>query len=393
METRSVQGRAPPGGGKLEFQFTALSFVAPKKVRFKYKLEGFDESWVDAGTSRTATYTNIAPGEYRFRVMACNNDGLWNETGASFGFYLRPHFYQTYWFYTSIVVGFVLLGLTLHRLRIRTLEHRKTELESLVAGRTRDLLETTRQLEEANRRRADYVSGVSHELKTPLTLIRLYGETLLYGDGFSPEGRRGFYQIITRESERLTRLVDNVLDFSRIDRGVKRYSFQEGDLAAVVDETVEVYARHLRRAGFTVEVNLISDLPRVWFDAASLAEVILNLLDNAAKYCNQRKHISVRCSKETDHVVLEIEDQGIGIPHSEQEKIFEQFYRGASSTEKGGYGLGLFLVKEIMGAHSGAIEVKSEVGQGSTFRLAFPLSKEGLTPLTLQVATERGQDA
>jgi ligand-binding sensor domain-containing protein/signal transduction histidine kinase len=369
---------APPGGGKLEFQFTALSFVAPKKVRFKYKLEGFDENWIDAGTSRTATYTNIAPGKYRFRVIACNNDGLWNETGASFGFYLRPHFYQTYWFYTSIVVGVLLLGLTFHRLRIRTLENRKTELESLVAGRTRDLLETTRQLEEANRRQADYVSGVSHELKTPLTLIRLYGETLLYGDEFSPEGRRGFYQIITRESERLTRLVDNVLDFSRIDRGVKRYSFQEGDLAPVVSETVEVYARHLRRAGFTVEVSLISDLPPVRFDEASLAEVIFNLLDNAAKYCNQKKHICVRIRKETDHVVLEIEDQGVGIAQSEQEKIFEQFYRSASSADKGGYGLGLFLVKEIMAAHGGAIEVKSQVGHGSTFRLVFPLSKEGL---------------
>lgn len=370
---------APPGGGKLEFQFTALSFVAPKKVKFKYKLEGFDESWIDAGTSRTATYTNIAPGKYRFRVIACNNDGLWNETGAAFGFYLRPHFYQTYWFDTSIVAGVLLLGLTLHRLRIGTLENRKTELESLVAGRTRDLLETTRQLEEANRRQADYVSGVSHELKTPLTLIRLYGETLLYGDEFSSEGRRGFYQIITRESERLTRLVDNVLDFSRIDRRVKRYSFQEGDLASVVGETVEVYARHLRRAGFTVEVNLISDLQGVRFDAASLAEMILNLLDNSAKYCNQKKHICVRIRKETDRVVLEIEDQGVGIPHSEQEKIFEQFYRGAGSADTGGLGLGLFLVKEIMGAHGGTIEVQSEVGQGSTFRLAFPLSKEGLS--------------
>lgn len=367
---------APPGAGKLEFQFTALSLVAPKKVRFKYRLEGFDECWIDAGTNRTATYTNIAPGEYRFRVMACNNDGVWNETGASFGFYLRPHFYQTYWFYTSIVVGFVLVGLTLHRLRIRTLERRKTELESLVDGRTRDLLETTRQLEEANRRRADFVSGVSHELKTPLTLIRLYGETLLYDDGFSPEGRRGFYQIITRESERLTRLVDNVLDFSRIDRGVKQYSFQEGDLASVVGETVEVYACHLRRAGFTVDVKLSSDLPRVRFDAAAVAEVILNLLDNAAKYCNQRKHISVRCRKEMDHVVLEIEDHGIGIPHSEQEKIFEQFYRGDGSADKGGYGLGLFLVNEIITAHGGTIEVKSQVGQGSVFRLAFPLSNE-----------------
>lgn len=368
---------AVPGAGDLEFEFTALSFVAPRKVRFKYKLDGFDRDWIDAGIARTARYTNIAPGEYRFRVMACNNDGLWNETGASFGFYLRPHFYQTYWFYTSIAASFVLLGFTLHRIRVRRLEHRKTELERLVDVRTKDLLQTTRQLEEANRRRADFVSGVSHSLKTPLTLIRLYGETLLYGDESSVEGRRGFYQIIIRESERLTHLVHNVLDFSRIDRDVKRYSFQEGDLASTVRESVEIYAQHLRRAGFNIEVDLTADLPSIRFDAASLAEVVLNLLDNAAKYCNGRKHISVRLRLETPNAVLEIEDQGIGIPDAEQERIFEQFYRSPDAAVKGGYGLGLFLVKKIMGAHGGTIEVKSQAGQGSTFRLVLPLSRNG----------------
>jgi ligand-binding sensor domain-containing protein/signal transduction histidine kinase len=366
-----------PGARDLEFEFTALSFVAPQKVRFKYKLDGFDREWIDAGTARTARYTNIAPGAYRFRVMACNNDGLWSQTGASFGFYLRPRFYQTYWFYTSIAASFLLLGLTLHRIRVRTLEHRKTELERLVDVRTKDLLQTTHQLEEANRRRADFVSGVSHSLKTPLTLIRLYGETLLYGDEFSVEGRRGFYQIIIRESERLTHLVHNVLDFSRIDRDVKQYSFQEGDLASIVRESVDVYAQHLRRAGFTIEVDLAADLPSIRLDAASLAEVVLNLLDNAAKYCNGRKHISVRLRLETPNAVLEVEDQGIGIPDSEQERIFEQFYRGPNAAAKGGYGLGLFLVKNIMGAHGGMIEVKSQAGQGSTFRLVFPLAHNG----------------
>jgi len=382
LETAEVA----PGTGDLEFEFTALSFMAPQKVKFKYKLEGFDREWIDAGTTRTARYTNIAPGEYRFRVIACNNDGLWNETGASFGFYLQPRFYQTSWFYTSIAASFVLLGLTLHWIRVRTLEHRKTELERLVDVRTKDLLQTTRQLEEANRRRADFVSGVSHSLKTPLTLIRLYGETLLYGGEFSVEGRRGFYQIIIRESERLTHLVHNVLDFSQIDRDVKQYSFQEGDLASIVRESVEVYAQHLRRAGFTIEVDLATDLPSIRFDAASLAEVVLNLLDNAAKYCNGRNHISVRLGLETPNAVLEIEDQGIGIRDSEQERIFEQFYRGPNTAVKGGYGLGLFLVKKIMSAHGGTIEVRSQAGQGSTFRLAFPLSQNGAEADTSQTS-------
>jgi signal transduction histidine kinase len=363
-----------PGAGDLEFQFTALSFVAPRMVKFKYRLDGFDRDWVEAGTSRTAHYTNIPPGNYRFHVIASNNDGVWNEAGATFEFYLRPHFYQTYAFYAVIALSFLLMGLMLHRLRVRTLENRKTELEGLVDGRTRDLLETTYKLETVNRRQSDLVSGVSHDLKTPLTLIRLYAETLLYGNGFSDKDRRGYYQIITRESERLTHLVDNVLDFSRMDRGVKQYSFNEGDIGLVVEEAVEVYAQHLRRDGFIVAVDIAPDLPPIRFDAASLSEIILNLLDNAAKYCDGRKHISVSLKLENDSVVLEIEDHGIGIPDAEREKIFEQFYRGPNSTDKGGYGLGLFLVKEIIDAHGGSIDVKSEAGQGSTFRLTFPVS-------------------
>jgi len=377
--TSRERAEVSPGGGELQFKFTGLSFVAPNKVRFKYKLEGFDKGWVDAGNSRTAHYTNIAPGKYSFRVIASNNDGLWNESGASFEFYLRPHFYQTTWFTVLIGLSLLLIGLSIHRLRVRALENRKNELESLVDGRTRELLEATRKLEEANRRRADFVSGVSHELKTPLTLIRLYGETLLYADGFSDEGRRGFYHIITRESERLTHLVDNVLDFSRIDRGVKHYSFRDGDMAALVAETVEVYTGHLRRSGFTVVVDLADDLPPVRFDAAALAEVVLNLLDNAAKYSDGNKNISVTLKSGADKVLLEIRDQGTGISNSEREKIFEQFYRGTNAAEKGGYGLGLFLVKEIMNAHGGAIEVESEPGQGSTFRMIFPCSNVAVT--------------
>lgn len=376
--SRRERVEVPPGAGDLEFQFTGLSFVAPKKVRFKYKLEGFDKDWVDAGTARTAHYTNIPPGNYRFHVIACNNDGFWNETGAAFEFYLRPRFYQRYWFYTAVALGFLLLGLTLHRQRVRTLKNRKKHLQSLVDERTKDLLEATRELQDISRRQADFVSGVSHGLKTPLTLIRLYGETLLHGNGFSKKVRRGYYRIITRESERLANLIDNVLDFSRIDRGLKQYSLQEGDIASVVDETVAIYEQQLAQAGFTVHLNLASDLPPVQFDPTALSEVILNLLDNASKYSADQKQIWVSLRLDSSAVILEVEDHGVGITDSEHEKIFEQFYRGPNSTDKGGYGLGLFLVKNVMDAHGGTVEVQSEAGQGCLFRLSFPLNTSGL---------------
>jgi signal transduction histidine kinase len=225
---------------------------------------------------------------------------------------------------------------------------------------------------EVGRLRADFVSGVSHELKTPLTLIRLYGETLLHGKGFPEEERKDYYRIITRESERLTHLLDNVLDFSRIDRGQKQYQFEEGDLAAVVRQTVGLYGDYLRRRGFTVEVDLDTDLPPIAFDAQAISQAVLNLMDNAAKYSEASRFVAVRLRAEDSRVLLEVQDRGVGIAPAEREKIFRRFYRAPSGGRSGGHGLGLFLVQHIMEAHGGAIEVESEPGRGSRFRLVFP---------------------
>jgi ligand-binding sensor domain-containing protein/signal transduction histidine kinase len=367
----------PPGRGGLEFHYTALSFLAPEKIRFKYRLEGFDEDWVAVDGRREAYYTNIPPGEYRFRVIACNSDGVWNETGASYAFSLQPHFYQTKWFYLLSAVAVALMATGLYRVRVRQLKAREKELARLVDERTRDLVEATRHLQELNRRQAEFVSGVSHELKTPLTLIRLYGETLLYGEDFTANERKGYYEIITRECERLTRLIEKVLDFSRIDRGQKQYRLQRGDLAPVVAHTVGVYSQYLARQGFSIASDLAVDLPPVRFDSEAITEAVLNLMENAAKYSGESKFIGVRLRRDNGKVVFEVEDQGIGIPANEREEIFDQFYRGHNSAGKGGYGLGLYLVKHIMDAHGGAVELDSEVGQGTRFRLVFPAPSDG----------------
>ncbi len=223
------------------------------------------------------------------------------------------------------------------------------------------------------RLRADLVSAVSHELKTPLTLIRLYGETLVRGPNFTEQERQGFYEIIARESERLSHLIEKVLDFSRIDRGEKEYRLALGDLALVVGRTVEPYRRYLAQQGFSVETELAPSLPPVRFDADAVSQAVLNLLDNAAKYSGQSKFVAVRLHADPKNIVLEVEDRGLGIVPEERDKIFEQFYRGSRSTAKGGYGLGLFLVKHIMDAHGGTIELDSEPGRGSRFRLLFPI--------------------
>lgn len=220
--------------------------------------------------------------------------------------------------------------------------------------------------------RTAFVSGVSHELKTPITLVRLYGETLLRHEGLSPDERREFYRIITRESARLGRLVDQILSFSRIEQGELKYDMQEGDLAPLVGGVVEDYREWLEHAGFVLRRTVPDAAPPVCFDPAAVSQALVNLLDNAAKYSGSSREIAVRLDARGDHVSVEVEDHGIGIPPAEQGKIFDRFYRSGGGTGKGGYGLGLFMVNHIMSVHGGRVEVDSERGRGSRFRLIFP---------------------
>ncbi|HKQ98926.1 MAG TPA: two-component regulator propeller domain-containing protein [Candidatus Polarisedimenticolia bacterium] len=370
----------PPGRGDLEIHYAALDLGDPQRVAYRYQLEGFDDDWVDAGGRRIAYYTNVPPGRYRFRVAAARSDGAWRGAEGAIGFALEPRFHQTPVFFALAAAGVMLATWGMHRLRVRRLRTRQAELELLVQERTRSLVEATRRLEEAQQRQADFVSGVSHALKTPLTLIRLYGETLHQGEGFSDDDRRSYSEIITRESERLTRLIERVLDFSRVDRGDKRYQIGPGDLATVVRQALDIAARHLQREGFEVEVRIDPALPPARFDPDAVVDAVLNLVDNAAKYSGDARYVGIRLRAEGNRIICEIEDRGLGIPAAEREDLFRKFHRGRDATGKGGYGLGLFLVKHIMDAHGGAIEVESEVGRGSRFRLIFPADGEAPPP-------------
>ena len=241
----------------------------------------------------------------------------------------------------------------------------------LSAGIALLLRDATREA-HTSRLRSDFVSGVSHELKTPITLIRLYGDTLIERPELGAKERSDFYRIIVRESERLTRLVNQVLTFSRVERGVEQYNMEVGDLAPAVAHMIDDYAEYLQTAGFTLRRELAESLPQVRFDATAVLQAVANLLDNAVKYSGESREITVRLSSREGSAVFEVEDHGFGIPTAEQQKIFERFYR-VNGSGKGGYGLGLFLVRHIMTAHGGRVEVESEPGGGSRFRLVFPV--------------------
>ena len=224
-----------------------------------------------------------------------------------------------------------------------------------------------------NRLRAEFVSGVSHELKTPITLVRLYGETLLRHGALDEGQRREFYRIITRESARLGRLVEQVLTFSRVERGSEQYDLQEGDIAPVIAGVVDDYGEWLEQAGFHVTRAIPIEAPAVRFDPAAVSQAVVNLLDNAAKYSGSARAISVRLNCRERWLEFEVEDHGVGIAAADRQRVFDRFFRAQNGTGKGGHGLGLFMVRHIMEAHGGRAEVDSETGRGSTFRLAFPV--------------------
>ena len=223
--------------------------------------------------------------------------------------------------------------------------------------------------------KSDFVSNVSHELRTPLALIRLYAETLELGRISNPGKHQEYYEIIRKESERLTSLINNILDFSRIEAGKKEYSFRETDVADLVRSTLDSYRFEIEQNGFHFEQKIDNNLPPLQVDREAIARSLLNLVNNAVKYSATEKYLGVHLYHHYGNVNLEVVDHGIGIPAKEQPKIFEKFYRVGDPLVHNtkGSGLGLSLVRHIVHAHGGEVTVESAPGRGSKFIITLPV--------------------
>lgn len=249
----------------------------------------------------------------------------------------------------------------------------------IVAGLVATYRLVQRETEMA-RLKADFVAHVSHDLKTPLSLIRMFGETLEMGRVPDERARQEYYRVITRESERLSRLIDNVLDFSRIEGGHRQYTMAPTAVEPLIRRALEAFDYLLARQGFKVEVTVAPAIPEVPMDAEAVSQALANLVDNAIKYSGETKAIRVEARVEGETLALSVEDRGVGIPREEQGKIFEKFYRAGRSETQGrrGSGVGLALVRHIAEAHGGRVTVESRPGEGSRFTLRLPLAgKEG----------------
>jgi signal transduction histidine kinase len=227
-----------------------------------------------------------------------------------------------------------------------------------------------------------FVGNVSHELKTPLALIRLFGETLEMGRVDNLDEARYYGKIISRESGRLTSLINNILDFSRIEAGRRQYQSVQSDLGEICEQVLQSYEYQLHKEGFELSKRIDSRLPPILVDPEAITQAIINLLNNAMKYSARTRRIDVGVRQQGQNLLVEITDSGIGIARAEQRKIFEKFYRVSTGLvqETRGTGLGLAIVKHIVEAHRGKILVDSVPGKGSRFTIVLPIDASKRAP-------------
>lgn len=224
----------------------------------------------------------------------------------------------------------------------------------------------------------EFVSNVSHELRTPLALINMFAETLYLGRVKSDEKRNEYYGIIQQETERLSKIVNKILNFSKIEAGKWKYNFSVQDLNELTGKIFLNYKFHLENKGFTFTFIPEEKILEADLDTEAISEALVNLIDNAVKYSDERKNIEIRTGCDSNSVFVEVEDKGIGISNDDQRRIFEKFYRAQSGNihNTKGTGLGLTLVKHIIDAHKGKINLISVLNKGSIFRLTIPVIKK-----------------
>jgi signal transduction histidine kinase/ligand-binding sensor domain-containing protein/DNA-binding response OmpR family regulator len=356
----------------LTFEFAALEYSAPAKNRYAYRMLGFNDAWIESGSVRAATYTNLPPGDYVFQVRASNNDGVWNEQGASLAILITPPWWRTWWayaFYAALVLA-ALYGARrseLNRLRLKN----RLEIERVEAE----------QLRELDRARSRLFANVSHEFRTPLTLTMGPLDDLRAGlhGPLSPSATEQV-DLARRNAGRVLDLINEILELARAESGRETVHARRVDLGAFVTSVARGFTPLAERKAIAYEIQSAAEPVIIYGDPDHLDRALSNLLSNAFKFTPDGGAVRVSVTADESSARIVVRDSGPGIPKGDLDLIFDRFHRARSARTQPGTGIGLALARELVLLHGGSITVASEEGFGSTFTITLRTGRAHLAP-------------
>ncbi len=373
-----------PAQSVFSIEFAALNYRSAARNHYAYMLEGFDTEWNQVDSRRrVATYTNLDPGSYTFRVKASNNDGLWNETGRSLEIVVLPPWWRSVWFRTlAALLTLSLLGGIVYQ-RMAAIQRRTRELERLVAERTKALSEKSRSLAEAkeaaeaaNKAKSVFLANMSHELRTPLNAVLGFSGLMRRESGVSGRDREHL-DIINRSGEHLLGLINDILDMAKVESGRIELQIAPFDLVALANDIVGMLQQRAQEKGLELLLDRSPRLVRyISGDEIRLRQVLVNLVGNAIKFTTEgivTLRFDTLPEPATLPLVIEVQDSGPGIAAEDQARIFEPFVQVGQPSAHKGTGLGLAITRQFVELMGGRLSVTSELGQGSCFRLDLPL--------------------
>ena len=362
-------------------EFAALEFTNPAKNRYAYRLEGVDGDWNDIGTRNFVAFTNLSPGEYTLHVKGCNNDGRWNETGVSLSILIYPPWWKSkvaYAAYFLLLVILVFLYIKIrersHSRELRVLEEKVRLRTHLIEEQKSEIEVKNEELNELNAAKDKFFSIIAHDLRNPFNAITGLTDILLINlDNLDIAKLQKTLENIKGSSEQAHELLENLLLWARSQTGTISFKPEPLDLKTQAEESIELVAVQAARKN----ISIVSEFKTDGFisgDVNMMNTILRNLLTNALKFTPRNGEVRVGIFRNNGQCILSIRDNGIGIPADKLKNLFsiDTAHKSKGTDQEPGTGLGLILCKEFIEKHGGSLEVESEVGKGSEFRVIIP---------------------